>query len=110
MVGNLDKPLLVVYSLLNIRQLGHLPRSLPEGYDVSPRFIQLKMMPRMYYTPQRLSGIYPHLSANCLKCSTDEGSLLHMLWTCARLQDYSQGVVSVVNTVGKVAASTDTYF
>lgn len=63
------------------------------------RFVQLKFLHRAYYTPQRLASINPSLSPLCTRCSTEQGSFFHMVWTCNKICPYWRGVTDVLTEV-----------
>lgn len=71
------------------------------------RFIQLKFLHRAYFSPQRLARIYLNSSPVCLKCTLEVGSFFHIVWFCQHIQNFCMGVVSVVNSVGKLKVPCD---
>lgn len=55
-------------------------------------FIQFKFLHRVYYTPQRLSRIYPQMEPTCPRCTREIGSFWHMVWSCCKLRPYWEAV------------------
>ena len=56
--------------------------------DVRVRLIQFKIMHRFYWTPSRLFRIGLKDTPNCWKCKTEDGQLLHVLWSCDKVQEF----------------------
>lgn len=52
---------------------------IPLMISAKDRYIQLKFLPRLYYTPQKLSRIYPTKSDRCPKCANQLGTFLHVV-------------------------------
>lgn len=52
------------------------------------RYSQLKFLHRAYYTPQKLSKIYPAQSDRCPKCYNQFGTFLHVVWSCPLIQEF----------------------
>lgn len=47
-----------------------------------------KLLPRWYLTPSRLHKCFPSASNHCWRCGEEEGTLLHIFWSCPRLKDF----------------------
>lgn len=45
-----------------------------------------KCMHRIYYTPLRLSKMYPNVSPKCHRCESCIGSIMHIFWKCQKLE------------------------
>lgn len=56
--------------------------------DARVRLIQFKIIHRFYWTPSRLFrlGLLP--TSNCWRCKSEEGDLVHVLWSCDKVQQY----------------------
>lgn len=61
------------------------------------KLIQTKFLHRVYYTPQRLHGMFPLRSPNCPRCQSIDGTFLHMFWTCPRLSRFWAEVGEAIN-------------
>lgn len=66
---------------------------------VRERFIQFNFLHRAYYTPQRLSRIYPQRVPNCQRCKQEIGTFWHMIWSCPKIQPYWEAVASKLTDV-----------
>ena len=42
--------------------------------------INYKVLPRWYYTPQRLHTFYPEISDRCWRCMEERGTMFHIFW------------------------------
>ena len=60
--------------------------------DIKTRLIQFKILHRFYWTPSRLHRLGLKDTPVCWRCKTAEGSLIHMLWSCPRIQLFWEGV------------------
>ena len=56
--------------------------------DIKIRLIQFKILNRFYWTPSRLFRLKLRDNADCWKCCSSEGTLLHLLWECPMIQNY----------------------
>lgn len=70
-------------------------------------FVQLKFLHRVYYTPSRLSRIYPGVRDIFPKCRQSVGTFIHMVWECPHIQTFWQAVVSDVNMVAGLSLDRD---
>lgn len=75
---------------------------IPLMISARDRYIQLKFLPRAYYTPQKLSNIYPTQSDRCPKCKTELGTFMHVVWSCPVIQHFWSQVVDNINTVSQL--------
>lgn len=50
--------------------------------------MNFKLLTRWYLTPSRLHKCFPSSSDRCWRCGEEEGSLLHISWSCPRLQNF----------------------
>ena len=55
--------------------------------DIKIRWIQFKILNRFYWTPSRLFRLKLRDNADCWKCYSSEGTLLHLLWECPMVQN-----------------------
>lgn len=75
---------------------------IPLMISARDRFIQLKFIHRVYYTPQRLARIYPTQTDRCPKCMGELGTFIHVVWECPLIQKFWTEVVEVINAVGNL--------
>lgn len=62
------------------------------------KLIQIKFLHRVYFTPMRLSRIYPDRDPHCPRCwMMQEGNYLHMFWDCPALSTFWSGVFEQLN-------------
>lgn len=47
-----------------------------------------KILTRWYLTPTRLHKCFPNTLDRCWRCREEEGSLLHIFWSCPRLENF----------------------
>lgn len=71
------------------------------------RFIQLKFLHRAYFSPQRLAKIYPTSNSVCTKCTSEEGSFFHVVWSCRYIQTFWRGVDNIINLVSNLKVPCD---
>lgn len=71
------------------------------------RWIQLKFLHRMYYSPQRHSTIYPLLDPTCPKCRMDVGTFIHMVWSCCTLKWFWSEEVSELSALSGLVVPID---
>lgn len=84
-----------------------LQQCIPFMISARDRFVQLKFLHRVYYTPQKLSRIYPGLDDGCPKCRQSVGTFFHVVWACPVLQTYWRDIVSDVNGVAGLQLKAD---
>uniref|UniRef100_H3ARX1 Reverse transcriptase zinc-binding domain-containing protein n=1 Tax=Latimeria chalumnae TaxID=7897 RepID=H3ARX1_LATCH len=65
-----------------------LASTLTAGTDIKSRLIQFKIVNRIYWTPAKLPSAKLLDTDRCWRCSSERGTLLHMLWECPNLQCY----------------------
>ena len=56
--------------------------------ELRTRLIQFKIVNRVYWTPSRLYRVTLTESSECWKCRDTDGTLVHMLWGCPKVQEY----------------------
>lgn len=56
--------------------------------NVSAQENGFRIFSRWYKTPLRLNKISPTIPPNCWRCADDDGSLLHLLWSCPQIQPF----------------------
>lgn len=47
-----------------------------------------KILSRWYRTPAFLNRCYPEVSDNCWRCGGKEGMLMHIFWSCPRIENF----------------------
>lgn len=58
-----------------------------------------KILTRWYRTPLKLHHFNPTLPMHCWRCKTDTGSLIHVWWTCPKLQPFWREVHRIIQQV-----------
>lgn len=58
-----------------------------------------KVLSRWYRTPLTLHHFNPALTQHCWRCQTDIGSLLHIWWTCPKIQLFWKEVHRIITQV-----------
>ena len=61
--------------------------------------VQFKVVYRLYWSKVRLAKIRPDVQPTCDRCKQDPANLLHMFWTCPRLNQFWQ---SIFNTLSEI--------
>ena len=56
--------------------------------ELRTRLIQFKIINRVYWTPARLFRLGLVDGPECWKCQERDGTLVHMLWGCSKIQDF----------------------
>ena len=56
--------------------------------ELRTRQIQFKIVNRVYWTPSRLFRVGLTESPECWRCQSRDGTLVHMLWSCPKVQEY----------------------
>lgn len=54
-----------------------------------------KILTRWYLTPSQLHIIFPDTSKYCWRCHQEEGTLLHMFWSCPMLTTFWTAVRAI---------------
>lgn len=81
---------------------------IPSMIAAKDRFIQLKLLHRAYYMPQRLSHIYSQLDPKCTRCGLEVGSFWHMVWSCPKLhRPYWEAIVATLSNICGVRIPSD---
>ena len=62
--------------------------------NVSAQENRYKIYSRWYRTPSKLHKFYPTVSPTCWRCGGEVGTLLHIWWSCSKLQPFWQEVHS----------------
>lgn len=62
--------------------------------ELETRLIQFKTLHRVYWTPPRLHRAGLRDDAGCWRCTVNNGTLVHMLWGCPKVQS-SLGPISM---------------
>ena len=68
---------------------------------------QLFIIHRTYYTPEKLYKWRRRDDPFCPRCLVDNGTLIHMLWRCPKLQRYWGAVVDTVNSIWNLQLPMD---
>ena len=58
--------------------------------------IQFKVVHRLHWSKTRLSQIKQSFDPTCDRCKQEPASLLHMFWTCSKLQNYWKNIFDVL--------------
>lgn len=88
---------------------GGIQQYLPLMTSVRDRFTQLRFIHHAYYSPECLAEIYPYRSPLCPKCTSERGSFFHVIWSCQHLQTFWKGVVTEINSIGKLKVPCDPF-
>ena len=80
-----------------------LQQYIPLMISAKERFIQLKFIHRVYYTPQRLAVIYHTSEDKCPRCGREVGNFIHMVWLCPKVQEFWRLVAAEIESIGGVA-------
>ena len=65
--------------LLNLKKLSR---------ELKTRLVQFKILHRVYWTPSKLYRVKLIQTPECWRCQNGEGTLIHMLWSCPKIQDF----------------------
>lgn len=60
------------------------------------RFIQFKFLHRSYYTPARLSKIFPTASVECWRCFHSPADAEHIFWHCPHVRRFWVDITSCI--------------
>ena len=63
------------------------------------RLIHFKFLHRIYYTPARLSRVYPSTSSQCWRCVFSPADSEHIFWKCPHIQTFWSEVVECLTEV-----------
>lgn len=72
------------------------------SYSSSHKLLQLNLVHRIYYTPERLHRMNSAISETCPRCKTDRSNLMHMFWSCKKWTHYSDSILDVLKKVTRV--------
>ena len=67
--------------------------------ELRTRLIQFKIVNRIYWTPSRLFRVGLSDSPKCWRCQDGDGTLVHMLWSCPKVQDYWKDINNRMQTI-----------
>lgn len=65
--------------------------------------IQFKVVHRAHISKVKLAQMIPGTSLICNGCKCDEGSLIHMFWTCPKLEHFWRSIFHTVSEVLKLS-------
>lgn len=73
----------------------------PRKASRNPKFnvLQLMIMHQAYLTPHRLNTMFPEVSDECPRCHAPQAKLLHMLWSCHRIQHYWSEIYNILHGI-----------
>ena len=69
------------------------------SYNSRHRLLQFNILHRIYFTPERLHKMNDTLSDACPRCTTETGTLIHMLWNCSKLAPYWECVCEALDEI-----------
>lgn len=70
---------------------------------VRDQLIHLKLLHRIYYTPAKLSRIYPGASAECWHSSHSPTNFGQIFWHCPVVQEYWSAIVRCITEITSLA-------
>lgn len=59
--------------------------------------IQFKVVHRLHWSKTRLSKIRDDFDPTCDRCKQEPASLLHMFWTCSKLQNFWKNIFNILS-------------
>lgn len=74
--------------------LDHGPKLVISARDM---LIQITFLHRVYFTPVRMSRMYPGWDPHCPQCRTNLGTYLHMFLDCPALSTFWSGIFNHLN-------------
>ena len=75
--------------------------------NVRHRLIQFKVIHRLHYTKSRLHKMFPAVSPMCGKCKIYEGTLLHSLWSCQKIQPFWEKIFDFLSRAQDIDLKPD---
>lgn len=66
---------------------------------VATQECDFKIITRWYRTPTLLHTFSPHISDKCWRCKHEEGSMLHIWWTCPLIQNFWKIVHKTITSI-----------
>lgn len=63
------------------------------------RLIQFKFLHMIYYTPARLTCIYPSSTDACWRCFSSPANAEHIFWSCSQIQIFWSEITSCISEV-----------
>ena len=58
-----------------------------------------KVLTRWYRTPMILNRIFPNTSKICWRCQKEEGTMIHMFWSCQKLKEFWNMVSGITREI-----------
>lgn len=55
-----------------------------------------KLVTRWYNTPDKLQKIFPSSSGICWRCGEEQGMIIHVFWTCRRLEQFWKSIQQTI--------------
>ena len=75
--------------------------------NVRDILIQFKVIHRLHYTKSRLHKMFPAVSPICGKCKIYEGTLLHSLWSCPKIQPFWEKIFDFLSGASDINLKPD---
>ena len=69
--------------------------------------LQCKILHRSHYTNAKLAKIYPGVSDACYRCNQSPADLVHMMWSCPKLNTYWTEIFKTFQTVFCIPVDPD---
>lgn len=82
-------------SFTTIQKQNMVALSLKSSICTTIQETNYKILTRWYLTPSRLHIMFPGTSKHCWRCQKDEGTLLHIFWSCTKLKNFWTMVRSI---------------
>lgn len=61
--------------------------------------LNYKILTKWYHTPSRLHKMFPKTTRMCWRCKEEEGTLLHILWSCPMIVPYWNLVLHICSHI-----------
>lgn len=61
-----------------------------------------KILSRWYLTPHRLHKMFPNTPSNCWRCNDNDGSFLHIWWSCPKIQEFWKTIHRYTQQISKI--------
>lgn len=75
--------------------------------NVKHNLIEFKTIHRLYLSKVKLHLIFPDVSPLCNRCKIEDGTLIHSLSSCTKLQDYWNNIFDCLSKAFKKALEPD---
>lgn len=72
--------------------------------------MNFKLLTRFYLTPSRLHKCFPSSSDHFWHCREEDGSLLHIFWSCPRLQSFWGDICRIIQEFTEYVIPEDAAF